>query len=770
MNSYVSAEILNPSAFIGKASTTAWLNGRRVTLFRDVARTAMEPVARTGQRVVLKRTLANGCEARLAVTPATGASAIRMQVKLHNTSARPMTLGPLNVLEMIGAGMSTPREDLKVFVDSGGGWWAGTVDIRKTAPFREQWDMLPDPMKPRIRRLAGKEAPPDCMDGFHNSAGGVSVLFAPAAQRALLLGFLTFNRTAAGIVWLQRKEKNVLHGWAGCDFAGFQLQPGARVKSETLLVSACACPFTALEQYAEEAAVILKPRFPATPPMGWCSWYAYRLKVTEEHVLANAARIKERFPGYDFKYLQIDHGWQYKDICGHWTQTNERFPNGLRHLSDRLGAMDYRLGLWMGIFTVLESAPLAQEHPEWLLKDRHGNPKPLPGRWSWEPHDRVYYLDPTHPGARRFISETLRTLRSQGCRYWKFDFTWGIADNAPNACYHDPKTVKGAATYREGLQTVLDSVGNDYVYWCSNPTNLGFGLGATSMTACDIGNPGFSRARKVEGRTEDLGYFRTCATTILSRWFLHKRLLLLNPDVVEVGPPGTFEEARIRLTLVALSGGQVFLGDDLTKLSDKRWGLLAKCIPPYGKAARPADLFEHAYPDSHPRIWHLPVRKRWGRWEVVALMNLTDQPVQTEVAFGQLGLDEDNEYVIFDFWRGKLAGTRRGAFTVRQKPASTQLYAIHRTPDHPMVVSTDMHVTQGGVELSRVAYDSKTHTLSGKATRQKGDAGQLFIYMPEGYAPSPGCTGKPDKSNRILAVPLRFKTATMAWSAEFQKA
>ena len=758
------------TTFLGRTDTKLYLNGRWVTLFRDAARSAIERVLRTGKAATFEQKLPNGCATRLRVTRATKVAGARMQVEVHNESNRPMTLGPLHLLDIAAVRPEGAVVDLKVFVDSGGGWWAGAVDVDRTAPFREQWGLLPDVEKKLIRRWAGRQAPPDRMDGFHNSIGGISVLVHPPGPRALVLGFLTFNRAANNIAWLYRKDKDVLRGWAGCDFAGFTLAPGERIKSETLFIGFYSCPLTALENYAREAAAVLKPRFPAMPPLGWCSWYAYRLTVTEELVVANAQRIKEKFPGYDFKYIQVDHGWQYKDICGKWTETNERFPHGLPWLSERLGKMGYRLGLWLGIFTVLESAPMVREHPEYLLKDKNGRPKVMPYRWSWEPRDRVYCVDPTHPGAQRFMRESLRKLRRDGARYWKFDFTWGIADSDANTRYHDAHAVKGAQTYRKGLQTLMDAVGNDYVYWCSNPINLGFGLGATSMTGSDIGNTGFSRAQKVEGRTEDIAFFRMNASTVLSRWFLHKRLMLLNPDVVQVGPPGTYEEGKMRLTLVAMCGGQVFLGDDLTKLSDKRWDLLAKCIPPYGKAARPVDLFEHTHPGSYPHIWHLPVRKRWGRWEVVAVMNLTEGPLETEVAFSKLGLNEGAEHLVFEFWGRKFLGKRKGGFNVRLKPVSTQLFAVRRVPHRPVVLSTDMHVTQGAVELSAVTFDRKRNVLSGNATRRKGDEGRLFIYLPEGYSVSRRHARKVTQTGRLLTLPLRFKTATVKWSVAFRKA
>jgi hypothetical protein len=314
---------------------------------------------------------------------------------------------------------------------------------------------------------------------------------------------------------------------------------------------------------------------------------------------------------------------------------------------------------------------------------------------------------------------------------------------------------------------VKKAVKGDYLYWCSNPLNLGYGLSATSMSACDIGNTGFRRAQAVEGRTEDINFFRQNLNTIGARYFLHKRLILINPDVVEVGGPGDIEEGRIRLTLVALSGGQVFLGDALPTLRQKHWDLLEKCIPPYGQAARPVDLFEHSWPHSYPHIWHLPVKTAWGRWEVIGLFNLTAGEVETRVDFASLGLKMDRDYLVYEFWSKRFLGRRRNDARVTLKSASTKLLMIREAPEHPMVLSTDMHYTQGGVDLADVRYDPRTQTLRGVAQRQRGSRGSVMIYVPDGFA-ARRARGLMVQGRHLVVLRLIFHSAKVKWSARFR--
>jgi len=741
--------------------TRIYLNDKWFALFENISECSIKENPRQDGLVIEEKK--KEFSFRLNLSFPKDVPALFLELEIRNNSSKEVVLGSAHLLEFEEEVCLGDKVDpFKVFVDSGGGAWAGVVDAENSAPFG-QWKPLPEEDKRLIEEWNG----PDNQHGFHNSLGGINALYNPENGAALIVSFLTFNRSVSNVAWLYQAKKGFSRGWAGSDFAGFRLQPGESISSEKLFLGFYSSPFTGLEEYAGQAAKEMKVKLPAIPPMGWCSWYAYRLKITEEIALANAKLIKKRFPGYNFSYVEPDHGWQYRNACGDWTKTSERFPHGIKWLADRVDKMGFKLGLWLGIFCVSESSNLFKEHPEYLIKDKEGNPKPVPGHWPWPPHDLIYTLDPTHPGAQKFLRDTFVYLRKAGVRYWKIDFTWGIASIDPDAVFYDKTMVKGAEIYRKGLSVIREVLKNDYIYLCSNPINIGFGLGATSMAACDIGNTGFNLAEKVEGRTEGIEYFRQNATIIISRYFLHKKLVLLNPDVVEVGRPGDFEEAKIRLSLVAFSGGQVFLGDDLTSLTSKDWNLLSKCIPPLGTAARPIDLFEHNYPSSYPRIWHLPVKTAWGKWDLVALFNLSKEKTDMEVVFSSLNLKEDKEYLVFEFWEKRFLGKKKDSIKIKLEPITTKLLMVKEVPVHPIVLSTDMHFSQGGVELDAVTYSQTGKTLTGIARRQKGEKGNLFIYAPEGYEAEEDAPGI-KRQNNIITLPLNFKESAVKWRLKFR--
>jgi hypothetical protein len=76
---------------------------------------------------------------------------------------------------------------------------------------------------------------------------------------------------------------------------------------------------------------------------------------------------------------QVDDGWY--DRMGDWNANLARFPNGLEEIADYARAHGMRFGLWMAVATVDEASQVFREHPEWIARDRHGEPNrhPIPG-------------------------------------------------------------------------------------------------------------------------------------------------------------------------------------------------------------------------------------------------------------------------------------------------------------------------------------------------------------------------------------------------------
>ncbi|NDK14710.1 MAG: hypothetical protein GW911_21975 [Armatimonadetes bacterium] len=512
---------------------------------------------------------------------------------------------------------------------------------------------------------------------------------------------------------------------------------------------------TALEQWADTVMAVNDLQPPKFRPCGYNSWYSYRLEISEDLLLQNARIMKERWAPLGLEYVQIDHGWQYKEVVGNWVP-NERFPHGLPWLSGELGKLGYKLGLWLSVTNISEFAPFLSEHPEALMHNADGSPVVSAEYWFWEPHGKTYSLDPTHPVGARFYEDTGKALRDYGCRYAKNDFQTNIGSGT--AVLHNNAMVHGVPVYRLGMDLLRKGMGPDVAYHsCNGMLNVIAGACDVAWTHRDMGNP--------RGDWESLSAW---VNEFCCRYHVSGKFYWSDPDYLQVGQ-GTLNETQVRMAICALGGGPVTICDRLPELSEEKLALIPKCLPGHAKPARPLDLFTHL---GYPQVWDLPVEAAWGKWHVVGVFNLADQPERIEVALSRLNLETGKPYVVWDFFGERLLGevTPGGelelAVRVPAPAMSARLLRIAPKETRPFVLSTDMHLTQGGVELPEVKWEDDTLTLRGTARRAPGITGKVLIYVPPGFAPAAAGAAY---SAPVLSVPLAFETEQQQWSVQFRR-
>jgi hypothetical protein len=265
---------------------------------------------------------------------------------------------------------------------------------------------------------------------------------------------------------------------------------------------------------------------------------------------------------------------------------------------------------------------------------------------------------------------------------------------------------------------------------------------------------------------------------------LHQRFWVNDPDPVLVGgrdyvhnfgagPLGPdasiLDEVRMRLQFHASTGSFPTIGENLEDVDAERMHLLTLVLPSYGHAARPLDLFLHTVPE----VYDLNVKTAWDEWHVVFLQNWNDWRKTYTINFSDLGLEGKKLYSVFRFWDQAFVGEFRGTVTLEVGGRKGETFAIREVPAHPWVLSTDMHLTQGGVELEGVHYDESAGQLSGTARRHAGAVGQVMVYVLAGYkvgtSSGPASTDPQPSGVAIVRLKLKFDAATTPWSVSFQK-
>lgn len=569
------------------------------------------------------------------------------------------------------------------------------------------------------------------------SCAGICAVYNPVTDRSFVAANLAFEHDdsvavapAEGAIGLTARTSTAI-----------AIAPGETHEFDPLLLDCRTNPFEALERYGDAVRTHVNPPIPEELPCGWISWYGYRLTMTEDTIIENAEVIAEHLRKYGVRVIQPDHGWQDRDICGNWV-TNEKFPHGMPWLKERMEILGFELGLWAAPSVVSEFAPLAAEHPETLIRGADGQPLVHSERWYWPPHGRCYLVDPWTPGGEAFLRNFAELMHEYGITYLKADFisNW-----------------TGARTLRHGMGILREALGPEIILRpCSTALNTNLGICNEIGIARDIGN--------AAGNWEHMGVE---TLELASKWFMHRRFWLNNPDSLIVGDPSeSVGEAIGRVTMHALTGGVMFLADRMPELEaqPERLRLVPLILPSSDQPARPIDLFRLGVAGrSYPRLWHLHADAGWGEWEVLGILNWSAEPLTETVRFADLGLAPGAEYLVWDFWRGELAGRFTGDFEVTVPAGSARCLRIMRVPERPAVLATGMHVTQGLVDLRDVRWDEEAATLSGVAIRAPEESGTLAVYLPPGWAPAEGA-GAELIAPCVARLRIDFVAAEEPWS------
>ncbi|MEM4168806.1 MAG: alpha-galactosidase [Thermoproteota archaeon] len=669
----------------------------------------------------------------------------------QNLSTKTACLNELALLESAGPGETSfgvRQGEARVYEE--GGYWGRVRKISRS----------PKPSSEVVEQVSSSEV--------QGSSQVCWEVYNPFDRMAFLAGFLTFERWL-GMVETRFNSCLGVAGWKmGFDAGDVIVYPGESVKLEDVVLMLGRDPWLLLEKFGDIVGEKNRIRSLENPPVSWCSWYPFRLGVSEKRVLENARIGAERLKSLGLKNIQVDLGWE-KDYLPSSYDENEQFPHGLKWLSEQLEKMGFNLGVWKAPFTISEFDPVAAKHPEWLLGDEKEKPAPY-WTWFWKPYGKVYALDLTHPEAQNYLREKISSLAKKGVKYFKLDFMGGPCNPRLRNRYNRRIVAGGGVeAARLGCRLISETLRNIdpecLVLNCNPYEPCGLGYFQLLYTCNDTGNTGYVTWQ----------FMKENYRSVASHLWKNHRWGIIQPSCLCVGPPGTLEEARIRATAAYFSGGEISIGDDLATLPEDRWQVLLSVLPPAGSSAKPVDLFEPvtveqlSYEDMSRsgseatavsieedggNIWVQQVETEWDSW-IIAGLFAWEPPKTREgrehlitrfnIPWSLLGLNPDRKYWVYEFWSGQFLGEapskpRRGGYThpgdagkllwsstdetvqVTFFGPAARVLAIREKRSNPWIVGTSFHLTGGG-ELRNVAWDESKKMLKGELQRPAGQLG-----------------------------------------------
>jgi hypothetical protein len=554
----------------------------------------------------------------------------------------------------------------------------------------------------------------------------------PQSRNGTVFGWLTQER-GSGVLF-STNEGGAVRVDARIDYGRLPLAPGASEDLEMLAVGYFNDARLGLELWADAVARIYNVKL-REQPTGYCTWYSQpHGGAADEKSIATLAEFAAKdLKSFGFSVVQIDDRWQAgwkrsnpaspkKDFRTH--DPSGPYPGGMKAAADQIKSVGLVPGLWFMPFAGTIGDPFFDQHLDWFAKTSDG--KPYDTAWGGAS------LDMSHPGARVYLEDvTRRICREWGYQYIKIDGLWtGTAtkqlyvnsgykpDDLGEARFHNPDKT-ALEIFRDGLKLVRAAAGKDvFILGCNAPQNMrtygaSFGLVDAMRVGPDNGSP-WNRL--------------TRGTIFGSRhYFLHRRVWLNDPDPVYVRASMPLNHAQLICSWVALSGQLNLSSEWLPGLPPERLEILKRTMPQHHGIARPVDYFEN----DPPQIWTVSPGSensaRSNRRDLVGLFNWKSEAQTFNVPLRRLGLDQRIEYIAFDYWADQFIPVVRGQLELRVPGESCVALVLRPKVDHPQVISSSRHMTQGLIDLTDEKWNSRARTLRGRSQLVGDDTYELRV-------------------------------------------
>ena len=622
------------------------------------------------------------------------------------------------------------------------------------------------------------------VDGHKGSYMFLSVVD-PQTNAGIVSGWAT-ARTASGIVFSGKTGDGKAYvlpetQYGNSNFLNNELLPRTELFVFGRFDDCC----DGLEQYADLVSNAMNVKMKPIPA-GYCTWYSdkYGGSCDETHIKELADFAAEHLKPYGFNFVQIDDNWQDgvqtngpKKI---FTRVNPRgaYPNGMTPTADMLAGHDFTAGLWFMPFAGNVDDP--QFPKDWFVKSGVTDEVDADGKSKrhynsiankeGEPYESFWggtTLDMTHPDVQAYLRDTVKLIYADwGYHYFKLDGLWtGMAcdqlyvnneyrpDDFGQAIFLNQDKYTPVMAYRKGFEIIRKAAPDAFILGCNVSQNMR--MMHPSIGYCDAMRVGPDNG-------SGWGSLKAGPWHGSNRYFLNGRVWWNDPDPVYVRASMPLEHAQLIASWVAVSGQLYAFSDWLPDLPKERIAILQKTIRPHGlKTSRPIDLFE----TDLPRIWHLWDDTNAVRRDVVAFYNWDDKnPAIIETTAEKLGLPQaekaEQQYVAFDFW-GNAFVAPFGGKTIRvELPAGAcKVWSVRPLTDHPVVISTSQHVTQGIIDVTQETWDTENHQLAIQVKRFNDAPFELRVAVPDSlrFAGFVGEDAVVDAQTGIIRVNVRSK-------------
>lgn len=471
----------------------------------------------------------------------------------------------------------------------------------------------------------------------------------------------------------------------------------------------------AVAAYNDTAKLVKNPL-----PVGFCSWSRYYHNVNEAKIKAATDALVKYCPAGQANLVQIDDGWQRQaSFPGVWETDCDKFPSGMRALSDYVTSRGMTFGLWLAPLLISEKSSHYAQMSGYIMPDV-----------TLENDIHPFELD--NPVFLEHLSQTFRQMREEhGAAYFKIDFIAAAIryfTGEANGSHVRFKTGFCIEVLRRALNVIREAVGDDcYLLSCGAPLLVSAGIFNGARMSCDIiwgKNPAFPTYWQI---------IKNCQFTIGVRGFYHRTVFINDGDGVVLrdvdigdGFDASWSEAQLWASTVAMSGGAYLNNEELENLSPSRRALFTGMLPPLDVPAYPIDMFESPSPSSY----YAPVTQDSGT-AFLWLYNKEDTMRDMSFDLGRVGM---SGALVVDCFTHTPICIGQDRFDVKNvNPHGCGMYLLKKTGDKPAFAYSDINTWQGVRQFTdRFVGDCLTVTPNPDTDTRNC---RVFAIWPPAYKP-----------------------------------
>ncbi len=593
------------------------------------------------------------------------------------------------------------------------------------------------------------------VDGHKGSYAFLAIVD-PSSRSGIVGGWITSEK-AGGVVRSGKSVSGSITMTPRLDY-GRYMNNGRCLEERFVLGSFDDCRI-GLENYADSIATYYSISLNTSALNGYCTWYSDKNggACNENAVKELTKAIVEDFGNFGFKYVQIDDKWQlgasHNGPNKNFTSHNPKgpYPSGMKATSSFLNENSLVAGLWFMPFSGNFDDPYWADKQDLFVRSAIDYPEPgqkNTRRYSninqkiGEPYETFWggtSLDTSNPKTLEYITDVVtRITQDWNYKYIKIDGMWVggaieqlyvndeyMPDDMGMQIFYDQSRTN-VENFRTGLQCVRNAAKDTFILGCNVSQNM-------RTLAASYGLVDAMRVGPDNGASWD----GVCAGPWrgTNRYFYNGRVWFNDPDPVYARVSIPLERAQVSATWASITGQLYALSDWIPDYDEARVDLVRKTIPNHLKTnVRPVDLFD----EELARAWILTDDSTGTRRDVVALFNWHgDDGAPFEYTPEKLGLPlsetqgkKIEKYVAYDFWNDELLEPFDVLKTTLPKE-SCKVLAIRPVGEHPLLLSTSRHISQGIIDVLQEEWNEETKTLSIQVKIPPKFKYELRVYNPK---------------------------------------